>query len=125
MTWSINYDSELGIIRCVYAGRVTADDFKEGTKKTILLTQQFKTKLILIDDSKLEYAVGTSEILEMPKYYHDWGGGQRPKIALVLPPSGKIREDVIFYETVCRNRHWRIKGFNEHQEAIDWLLRIP
>ena len=32
MPWSVKYVSELDIIRSVYTGQVTADDFKEGTR---------------------------------------------------------------------------------------------
>jgi hypothetical protein len=125
MTWRVEYDSELGIIHSVYAGRITADDFKEGTLKAISLAKKHKTYLILIDDSRLESAVSTNEIYEMPLFYDVVKASRRSRMALILPASGPIREDVKFYETVCRNRGWVARVFNEHQKALEWLLRKP
>lgn len=122
MSWTVTYDSDHDIIHAVYAGHVTADDFKAGTIKTIALSKAYKTKRILIDDSHLESAVSITEIYDMPNYYHELEGTRRSKMALILPPSGRIRKDVLFYETVCRNRGWRVKGFNEHKDALEWLL---
>ena len=31
MSWTVEYDPELGIVRGTYVGRVTADEFKEAT----------------------------------------------------------------------------------------------
>ena len=123
MSWSVIYDSELDIIQCIYAGRVTANDFKEGTIKTISLAKKHKTNLLHIDDSKLESAVSTMEIYEMPRFYDEVNGSRRSRLAITLPPTGQIREDVKFYETVCRNCGWTVKTFNKRQKAIDWLRR--
>ncbi len=101
---SVEYDSGLGIIHSIYAGRVTADDFKEGTIKAIALAKKHKTFLLLIDDTELESAVSTNEIYEMPQFYDDVNATCRSRMALLLPTSGQIRDDVKFYETVCRNR---------------------
>ena len=125
MPWSVEYDSELGIIHSIYAGRITADDFKEGTIKAIALAKKFKTYLLLIDDSKLDSAVSTNEIYEMPRFYDEVNATRRSRMALILPTSGQIREDVKFYETVCRNRGWAVKAFNKRRNAIDWLLHKP
>ena len=59
----------------------------------------------------------------MPHFYDEVKGNRKSKIALILPPTGKIREDVIFYETVCRNRGWAVKAFDDRSEAIEWLLQ--
>ena len=122
MTWRVDYDNEIGIIRCAYADKVTADEYKEGTMKVIALATRHKTNLVLIDETHLKYAVTMGEIFDMPKYYDDFGGNRKSRLAVILPPSGKIREDVLFWVTVCRNRGWRIGSFDDHQKAIDWLL---
>ena len=123
MGWSVGYDSGLGIIHSIYSGRVTADDFKEGTIKAIALAKKHKTFLLLIDDTELESAVSTNEIYQMPRFYDDVNATRRSRMALLLPTSGQIREDVKFYETVFRNRGWAVKSFNKRQNAIDWLFQ--
>ena len=122
MAWSVDYDHELGIIRCVYAGKVTADEYRKGTTRVISLAAKHKTNRILIDETHLKHAVTMDEIFDMPKSYDDLGGNRNSRMAVVLPPSGQIREDVLFWVTVCRNRHWMVSSFDSHQEALVWLL---
>lgn len=123
MGWSAHYDSKLGIIRSVYAGPASADDFKDGTIKTIALQKDHNTYLICIDLSKLEPALSTLDIYEMPQFYDEVSAIRRSELAIVLPPSGQIRADVGFWETVCRNRGWNVRTFADHPEATTWLLR--
>ena len=39
MPWTVEYDSELGIVSGRYVGQVTDDDFKEATAKAIGLAK--------------------------------------------------------------------------------------
>ena len=125
MPWHAEHDPELNIIHVIYAGRLTAEDFKQGTRSVIDLANAFDTHLILIDDTRLEAAVSKLDIYEMPQTYDDMNGTRGSRMALILPPSGQIRKDVLFYETVCRNRGWFVKSFDDRQAALDWLLRKP
>ena len=122
MPWSLEYHSETKIVLCTYSGQLSLDEFKEATERTIALAVKHKTNLLLIDDSKLEPAVSAIDIYEMPRFYDKVEGDRKSRIALILPPSGQIREDVKFYETVCRNHGWNVKSFDEPQGATDWLL---
>lgn len=121
MTWRVDYKSELGFIQVVYTGLVTLDEFKKATNEVISLSKSHKENRILIDDSNLEIAVSTADIYKLPLFYDDVNANRKSRMALILPTSPQAREDVQFYETVCRNRGWFIKAFNERQEAIDWL----
>lgn len=122
MTWRIDYNAELGVMDCVYSDHVSAAEFEAGTLKTIALAKQHRTHLILIDDSELTSAVSTMEIYEMPRFYAGTDANRKSKWAIILPPGGQIREDVKFYATMCLNRGWYLKAFDDRKEAIDWLL---
>jgi hypothetical protein len=125
MTWRIEFDEALGIISCLYAGTVSAEDFRKGALETIALARKHRTHRILIDDSKLASTVSTMEIYEMPGLYETSDANRRSKWALILPPKGPIREDVDFYTTMCLNRGWYVKTFEDRRSAIDWLLSDP
>ncbi len=124
MSWKLSYDAELKAICCAYIGHVTAAEFKASNLETIKHAKKHKTYLLLIDDSKLESAVTTTEIYDMPKVYRELGGDRKGKIAILLPPKGAIRNDVLFYETVCRNHGWEVKSFDERSEAARWLRKL-
>lgn len=123
MSWHIAYDEALGVIHCVYAGHVTTADYEAGTLKTIALAKRHNTHLIFIDESELlSVDVSTMEIYQMPRFYEEADANRRSKWALILPPEGKVREDVEFYVTMCLNRGWYLKAFDDRQAGIDWLL---
>lgn len=61
----------------------------------------------------------------MPRFYDDVNATRKARMALIVPTSGQIREDVKFYETVRRNHGWAVKVFDIQQTGIDWLLRKP
>ena len=123
MPWSVEYDSELGVIQCVNIGRVVARDFKKATLRALALATEHKTNLFLVDDSKLESGISKSDIYEMPLFYDQVNATRRSRMAIVLPANGQIRKDVLFYETVCNNRGWFVKCFDSRQKSVDWLLR--
>lgn len=123
MSWRIDFDATLGIIHCVYADHVSTEDYEAGTLKTIALAKKHKSNLILIDESELKTAaVSTLEIYKMPRFYEVADANRRSKWALIMPPGGKVRGDLEFYVTMCLNRGWYLKAFDDRQEAIDWLL---
>ena len=122
MAWSVDYNSDLGFIQVVYTGLVTFNEFKEATNKVLSMSKSHKENRILIDDSKLEIAVSTTEIYKLPLFYDDVKANRRSRLALILPTAPQPREDVQFFVTVCRNRGWYIKGFGKRQEAIEWLV---
>jgi hypothetical protein len=125
MTWRIEFDEKLGVIHCVYAGTVTVEDYKKGALETIALAKKHNIHRILIDDSELKSTVSTMEIYDMPNLYETADANRRSKWALILPPEGPIRDDVNFYVTMCLNRGWFVKTFEDRRAAIDWLLSDP
>jgi hypothetical protein len=44
-------------------------------------------------------------------------------IAVVTPKSKEGIRFTKFYETVCVNRGWDVKIFDEREDAIEWLLK--
>ena len=66
MSWTVEYNAEIGVVQCTYMGQVTADEFKEGTIKAIALAKDNDTKLFLIDDSKWQGGLRSSVYLNCP-----------------------------------------------------------
>ena len=54
MSWTVEYDAELGVGQGTYVGRVTADEFKEATIKAIGLAKANNTNLFHIFFGKME-----------------------------------------------------------------------
>lgn len=123
MPWTVEYDSELGIVDGRYVGRVTDDDFKEATAKAIALAKANNTNRFLIDDSEWEGSASVLGLFELPEIHKELEADRISRAALVLPPPSRTAEvrNAQFYETVCRNRGWNVRVLPEREEAI-WLV---
>jgi hypothetical protein len=123
MPWTVEYNSELGIVEGRYVGRVTDDDFKEATIKAIGLAKVNNTNRFFIDDSEWEGGASVLGLFQLPKMHEKLEADRTSRAALILPPSSRAAEvrDAQFYETVCKNRGWNVRVFLEREEAIKWL----
>jgi hypothetical protein len=119
---SVAYDENLGIILVVNTGRVSADEFKKRTLETIEQAIEHRTNRILIDNSRLELAVSTNQVFQMPEFYENTNAYRGSLWAIIQPPEGPVLKELKFYETVCRNRGWLVKLFDDRQAAIGWLM---
>ena len=123
MPWRVEFDGELDVIRCIYAGSIALDDFKGATFEAIALARKHNAHRVLIDTAELDSAISTMEIYSLPEFYETTRTDRHSKWAFVLPPAGQIREDAKFYVTVCKNRGWYIRAFDHRREAVAWLVR--
>lgn len=123
MSWSVEYDSKLGIVVGRYADFVSNEDLREATAKAVCLAKANNTYKFLIDASQQVGGLTVFGLYDLPNLHESLGLDRRSKGALVLPAAGVPAEnDAHFFETVCLNRGWQIKLFSAHQDAIDWLL---
>ena len=123
--YRVTFHPAFQIVECATTGFLTVDELTEATVATVVLAIEKNTQLILIDDSKLEKAVGTFDIYNLPELYDTLAIDRSIKVSIVLPESPEAKEDVQFYETVCRNKGWNTEIFEQRQEAIDWLRSGP
>jgi hypothetical protein len=122
MSWTVEYDSELGIVAGRYVGQVTDDNFREATAKAIALAKANNTNRFLIDDSQYECGATVLGLYELPNLHEELEADRGLRGGLVLPSSGPEQlKDARFYETVCQNRGWNIRVFSKRERAIEWL----
>jgi len=74
----------------------------------------------LLDHSDArEYTLSTLDIYSIPKQYAALGIPHNFRMALVVPEN--LREDLLFYETVCRNNGYMVSVFFDQGSALAWL----
>ncbi len=122
MKCSVEYDPELKLVQCIFAGPVSVDDINQSQIKAINLARENNTNMILIDDSEWETELSTIDIYQYPQLYYEMNVDPNTKAAIILPSSHAAKRDARFYETVCRNSGWNIAVFQKRQDAIGWLL---
>jgi hypothetical protein len=120
MKWTVSFLEEQKIV--VIQTRGVADgpgslEMAQTISKTMAPSQ---AKLCLIDHSALEsVSGGPGEIYYRPKGLTDMDVPTGVKIAEVVLAAH--REHFRFLETVCRNRGFDFRIFDDRESAIQWL----
>lgn len=95
---------------------------KEGAK----LCHEHDCFDVLIDSSGQESLESIMVLYQHAAFGYAKEGVERQRIyiAVILPKSPKMVTDYNFYETVCKNRGWSVKTFEDRKAAIKWLKSV-
>lgn len=122
MAWNADYDTASGITTVTYRGMTPGDDLRAATSAAIGLGKTHGTWRFLIDVSEASLAVGAVEVFNLPATQFPAENADRGSLmAVLLGATAREREIAAFYETVCLNRGWRVKLFEDRDEASRWL----
>lgn len=126
MAWSARYDSKTNIIEVIYSGTLSMDDIKNAIIQRISIQEETGAMSVLADISGIDNVkVHLVDIFSIADtFFENINSDRRTRIALILPRYPKAREDALFYETACLNRGWKVKSFEDREEAIKWLLEM-
>ncbi len=123
MPCTYQIDEALGIIDAVFADDVSSQDLKDITSEFIRLEKEPGINRFLIDTTRINIKASFMDIYYLPnRQYIEEDADREGRVALILPEDKKQREYAQFYETVCVNRGWNVKTFQQRQQALDWLL---
>jgi hypothetical protein len=122
MSFTVKYNPELSIIESVLVDNLTSKDLRMHEAQSIALAMKNKANRFLSDATAATIKVSISDLYNLPEFYQDQGL-RRPVLIAVLSPTSEAGKKLVdFYETVCLNRGWTVKIFDERQEALDWLM---
>jgi len=123
MPWSVKYDQRTKIVEVIYSGTVTQEELKNAIIERLRIQNQHKSFFVLIDCSQVERnAGGILDVHDIPeKIYEIEKVNRRTCHALALSKYPNARKASFHYETVCNNRGWRVKIFENREDAVGWL----
>jgi hypothetical protein len=126
MTWSLQPDTELGIIEIGLADTVTFADLLAATGSAVLLARESDVGRFLFDGTRIYLTASLFEVLELPtEHFNRMGLDIRSRIALVTREASATRETFDFFSLACRNRGWNVAAFSDRSDAIRWLTGSP
>jgi hypothetical protein len=122
MEWTISFllDERIVVIKTQgIADETSSFEMAKSIPKAMI---EYKTIRCLIDHSAIKSVSGNaSEIYNRPKKFLKIGIPFKVKIAEVVLPVYKEHFD--FLETVCRNRGFDFRTFDDQESAIQWLTK--
>ena len=125
MSYKIKFLEEENILETIYHGTVKIVDLGIVFAKNLKLARKHHVHLFLVDCLELEddkamivenYEAGIllkKIVGQLPK---------RMRNAIVLPRSLQAAENLLFFETMTRNRGLNVRSFENREAALTWLL---
>lgn len=122
MNTSITYDEQFQILHVLHSGRFHLEAYKAAASQLVESMQLHDCTRVLIDQSQLINLASTLEIYNLPETLVAEGVDRSIRCALLPPENDKNSlEHVQFFETVAQNQGFRVKIFQQQEEAITWL----
>lgn len=126
MPWEVAYRTSLGCVEYIFRGYVTGRDLQAATTRGIALGKTHNTHQYLVDLTTVDLNSSLLDIYQMPaQQYTEQGLARNSRVAVVVPPSGKVIEYAEFYETASVNRGWDVRIFHDRAAALAWLQSPP
>ena len=124
MAWEVKYLPENSIIEVIYSDFVTTSDVQQAVQERVSLQNETNSNIVLVDTKKANNTdVSIVNLFDLPsKLFIDEKANRNTKMSLVLSGCEKVNDLCRFWETACLNLGWRVKIFNDRDEALAWLL---
>lgn len=112
----ITINKELGIIEVHSAGKVQKKDILDSLNQILKFQKETGLNKLFVDTTQQATMPTTTEAFDI---FSDFP----PELntAFLVRPNQPTQEDIIFAETVGRNRSGRIKIFQDKAAAVEWL----
>lgn len=117
---AVKYLPDQDIVLVITSGTYILGAEIDTLEKAIEVSQQCKCKKLLFDHRKATVVARTLESYDRPTIYENLGFDRITKLASLV---SEINDELRFYETVCRNRGWQMRVFDEYADAAAWLAK--
>ena len=114
------FSTEDHLIIITYRGKTRAKDLRLAASRTQDLIASHSCPKVLVDVRHSVPAVPVADIYHLPDMYTLPAPGHL-RIAMVTPRAAEGCQDYRFYETVCRNKGFRVEIFEDMASAKAWL----
>lgn len=120
MPWEMSCDEKQKTLYITTHGIMTLKDATIMRNEGAAIIKQNGLTRCLLDHSNLdEYVLQTFDIYNLPNRYRELEISHGIKLAVVV--HEKLKENIQFYENVCRNNGYQVSMFFSQGEAKAWL----
>ncbi len=123
MPWKTIVHTDFPIIETCYSSHITKSELFAAAHETLSLGQEHNRTLFLGDCSSLTGGPTLFDLYSLAKEILSGNFSHGLKEAILLPKIPAFIENVGFWETIGRNRGFRVRVFHDRQAALDWLIK--
>ncbi|MCX6640784.1 MAG: hypothetical protein NTW14_09930 [bacterium] len=118
MSWTVEFVEDLGVVLARTEGKYDAKIGIEMLKEVNPLLREHSTNRLLIDLRLAELQFSVADLFNRPDEYLELGLDRRLRTGLIFR---ELNENRRFLETVCVNRGYNLKVFEDYDQAVQWV----
>lgn len=122
MPWKSFVDKEANFITIEYIDIVPKTELFEALYSAVDLAFKNGIYLFLADCRELKGGHSVIDLYDLVMKIDDLRKKQPFKEAVLFQENKWLFKEVLFFETVCFNKGYLVKAFNDRSKAVNWLL---
>ncbi len=120
--WEIEFLGKYGVVNLRATGQIDLERGLQWSTEALEFASVKSSTRLLHDLREMTPAISTTDIYLLPEVLGKLGLTRRMKVAILVPNSIRKKTDFVFFETVSRNKGFRVKLFNLLDDAQNWLM---
>lgn len=121
MLWEIEYLEEVATVFITYSGTGSSNLFKRSFEEAAAIALRHGARRFLVTTRDYEFGLTAGEIYDFPKAFDRMMVERKTRFAVIMPTDPTGRKNFTFFKTVCRNRGYVVKLFDDKDSALEWL----
>lgn len=121
MPYSIRFNDVLRCVETTYEDVVLATELTQAAIETIAAGVANDSKLFFGDCTRLVGGHSIADLFVLMEQLAKLGLPRGAREALLYPTIEDRARDVDFWETICVNRGFQVRAFDDRETAIRWL----
>ncbi len=122
MPYTIGFLDDEGIVRIENTGNLKYKECLKQIQEAMELGRIHHTHLYFADCANLVVQANIVEVFDFfPGIYEKSNVPKTVKLACLISEDAATAKEMVFYETICRNRGWQIRLFKDRNAAMQWL----
>jgi hypothetical protein len=121
MPWQLKLLEKPQAVEIKYIDAISPAELVEAFTAALALSRESQTILYLADCTEMIGGHSLTDLYNLIALYEATGVDWHTKEAILLPSLEATVDEVVFYETACRNRGFNVRVFRTRDEAAAWL----
>jgi hypothetical protein len=115
--------SESAVIEIIYSGVIHREDLQGALNECGTRSQKAGSLKFLADCTMMTGGHSLFDLHEIITLFEKAKIDHTMKEAIIFGPHSPMLDNIMFYETSCRNRGYNVRLFGEREKALSGLVK--
>ena len=121
VSWLVQYHAPLAVVETEFRDSLSPTELVAAVRDAVAVARAHGAHLFLADCLRLTGGHSVFDLFALAERLPELGLPRGSREALIMPSAPGAAFDAEFWETVCRNRGFEVRGFTSREQALAWL----